>query len=465
MVIHGETESAALLRETLLRSRVFRRALAGALVFFTLAIYNIAERIPPIPLMFLLAIEGFINQPYRWLLASYQGRLLRLLYVQLTIDIIVITAFLHYAGGIEALLLNTAYFLPIVFGGVLVSSLVSLYAATLSSIAYTVLIVGEYLGWVPHITTFGTQMNAMQQALFVCISVFFFYFSGYFTTYPSRILRDHRRALGQATEELERWNERLAQRIQEKTAELKLAYDKLVESEKLAILGQFAAGLTHEIDNPLTIVAGRAESLLMRGNLDPKVEQALKTILNQARRAAEMTSQLLTASRPIQIHMEPVQLNALLEDTLETVSYRPEFDRVQIVKELSKDAPVVQGDRKRLIEVFSNLFNNAAQAMPGGGTLRVCSLMNDSQVLVEVYDTGSGIAPENQSKLFTPFFTTKEAGKGTGLGLFVSQSILRKHGGSIAVCSRPRQGACFTVAFPMRQAEGVVPSASTLAPM
>ena len=252
--------------------------------------------------------------------------------------------------------------------------------------------------------------------------------------------------------------------MQEKTNELKQTYDKLVESEKLALLGQFAAGLTHEIDNPLTIVAGRAESLLMRGNLDPKVEQALKTILSQARRAAEMTSQLLSASRPIQIHLEPLRMNALLEETLETVSYRPEFDHIHTIKEFSQDVPTVHGDHKQLIEVFSNLFNNAAQAMARGGTLRVCSLVSDSQVLVEVYDTGTGIAPENQSRLFTPFFTTKDAGKGTGLGLFLSQSIIRKHGGAISVFSEPGKGTCFTVALPLRQSEGAVPPASTMAP-
>ena len=102
----------------------------------------------------------------------------------------------------------------------------------------------------------------------------------------------------------------------------------------------------------------QAESLLLRGNLDSKLEQALKTMLTQARRAGEMTSQLLSVSRPIQLQLEPVRLNPLLEETLEGVSFRPEFDRVTVVKELSPELPLVHGDRKRLIEVFSNLFNN-----------------------------------------------------------------------------------------------------------
>lgn len=467
--MHGETEPVALLRETVVRSRIFRRALAGSLVAFTFAIYSIAGDqkpvdwlgivlpIVPLPLLLLLAVEGFFNQPYRWLLERFKDRLLQVLYVQITIDIIVITAFLHYAGGIEALLLNTAYFLPIVFGGVLVSAQVSLYTAMLSSVAYGGLILGEYFGWIPHVPTFGIQMNFMQQILFVCISVFFFNFSGYFTTYPSRILRDHRRALAQATEELEKWNDRLAQRVREKTAELKQTYDKLVESEKLAVLGQFAAGLTHEIDNPLTIISGRAESLLIKGGLDPKMEQTLQTILNQAQRAAEMTSQLLSISRPTAVELAPLQLNTLIEETLGNAGFRPEFAKVKIVKELAKNLPVIQGDRKRLIEVFSNLFNNAAQAMPGGGSLRVCTMTSNHQVITEIYDTGTGIAPENIPKLFTPFFTTKDIGKGTGLGLFVCNGIIRKHGGTITVFSEVGKGTCFTVTLPVRPAEVTLP--------
>jgi len=455
----SDRELATLLQETLVRSRIFRMALASSLVAFTLAIYSIAGRLPPLLLMAVLAVEGLLNQPYRWLIACFPNQLLRVLYLQLTIDIVAVTAFLHYAGGIEALLLNTAYFLPIVFGGILVSINISVYTAILSSLAYSLLVFGEYFGWIPHVATFGIQMPLAQQVLFVCISIFFFNLSGYFTAYPARILHDQRRALALAKQEVEQWNVRLTQRIEEKTEELRTTYEQLVESEKLAVLGQFTAGLTHEIDNPLTIISGRAESLLLRGDLDPKIEHALKTVLSQARRAGEMTSQLLTISRPLELRLEPLALNALLEETLEGVSFRPEFDHVQIVKTLAPSLPAIHGDRKRLIEVFSNLFNNAAQAMPQGGALHVRSRYalaapaNTRAVLIEIEDTGNGIAPEHLPKLFTPFFTTKDVGKGTGLGLFVTHGIVRKHGGTITVESHVHRGTRFTVALPVWESD------------
>jgi signal transduction histidine kinase len=453
--VSGEREVTELLLDTLRRSSVFRMALAGSLGAFTFSIYTICGKIPPLELVGVLVFEAFLNQPFPAIVRLFNDKLLRFLYLQLTFDILVITVFLHYAGGIEALLLNSAYYLPIVFVGVLVSTNLSFYAAALSSIAYGTLVFGELLGWIPHISTFGLQMSLPHQFLFVCVSIFFFNFTGYFTSYPARMLRDHRRELAKTKGELEQWNVRLSHRMDEKTEELQSTYEKLVDSEKLAVLGQFAAGLTHEIDNPLTIIAGRAESLLLRGGLDAKVEQALQTIMKQARRASEMTAQLLSVSRPMQLEFESLDLNTLLDETIEGVGFRPEFDRVDVAKHFDRGLSSVQADRKRLIEVFSNLMNNAAQSMlPDGGHMTVSSRAKAESVLVDITDTGPGIGKENIAKLFTPFFTTKEVGKGTGLGLFVSHGIIKKHGGRIQVDSEVGRGTTVTIMLPLHARGG-----------
>jgi two-component system NtrC family sensor kinase len=219
--------------------------------------------------------------------------------------------------------------------------------------------------------------------------------------------------------------------------ELQENQEQLLQSRKIAAIGTLTSGIAHELNNPLNNIVLTAETL-KEDFRELRPEEALALI-----------EDILTQSeRP---EFEPVAISSLLNDTLKLVKNQLMLSSVELETELSTDFPPVSGDRKSLRQAFLNLFINAIQAMPKGGTLGIRAYVPDGQpwVKVDVVDTGVGIPPENLPRLFEPFFTTKEVGRGTGLGLAVTYSILQKHGGRIEVHSTPGRGTTFTVSLPV----------------
>ncbi len=244
--------------------------------------------------------------------------------------------------------------------------------------------------------------------------------------------------------------------------ELEHHQEQLVQSGKIAAIGTLTSGVAHELNNPINNIVLTAEAL-KEDFSELGQEEALEMIqdiLVQSGRASDIVKNLLDFSRSEQPEFEEVSINNVLRETLKLVQNQVTLSGIEVKRDLPPDLPRILGNIKTLQQVFLNLFINAVQAMKDGGTLSIRSLVSeDGQWLkVEVTDTGEGIAPEDLPHIFEPFYTTKEVGRGTGLGLSVSFSIAQKHGGHIEVKSHLGQGSTFTVFLPVLAEEEIIPA-------
>src|SRR5437660_435062 len=238
---------------------------------------------------------------------------------------------------------------------------------------------------------------------------------------------------------------------------------QLVQSEKLAAVGQLVSGVAHELNNPLTSIAGLSEFLLEQKELGKKDRGHLQVIQEQAERAGRIVRNLLTFARKGSGERVPVDLNDVIRRTLSLTAYDLKLKDVSVERELSGALPDVFGDRHGLQQVVLNLVTNAAQAVAENPRDRpreiTVSTWFDGQVHLRVADSGPGIPEHVLQNVFTPFFTTKEPGKGTGLGLSITYSIVESHGGQITLEPRgPRGGAAFRVDLPPAPADAVRPA-------
>ena len=223
----------------------------------------------------------------------------------------------------------------------------------------------------------------------------------------------------------------------------------MVQSEKLASLGQLASGMAHEIHNPLTIISGEAQLYLERSRgKDQKVDELLQSIIEECKRAADITRRILRFAKPAPPEVAPVDLKAAVEESLALAAYQVRLERVERVVRFPEHLPKVRSNQNQLQEVLLNLILNACQAMSEkGGTLILSGHANGSVVVLQVADTGPGIPAGSLRKVFDPFYTTKPTG--TGLGLFVAQRIIKSHGGTIDLESAEGKGTCFTLLLPI----------------
>ncbi len=241
----------------------------------------------------------------------------------------------------------------------------------------------------------------------------------------------------------------LRQRIQIEK-KLEETHLQLVNSEKMASLGKLAAGIAHEINNPLGGILIYS-SLLMEDlpEEDPR-RNDLSRIVQEASRCKEIVKSLLEFARQTEPKMEPTDINRAINDGLFFLVNQALFHNIKIVKKFDPFLPLVKGNASQLKQVFMNIIVNAAEAMHGQGTLTISTTSSpDGKVVsIEFTDTGEGIPEENLTRIFDPFFTTKAVGKGTGLGLATSYGIIQDHGGSISVKSKVGEGTTFTIQLP-----------------
>jgi signal transduction histidine kinase len=220
-------------------------------------------------------------------------------------------------------------------------------------------------------------------------------------------------------------------------------------AEKLAALGTLAAGLAHELNNPIGIMSSRIEVMLMEGaSLAPEVREDLEVLHRQTQRVARITQGLLTFARTSAGEREPIDLNHIVRETLLLAERQIAKGGVTVTVELAPDLPTILGDADTLQQVVLNLVTNARDALESGGEMRIATARRERERMVElvVADTGHGIAPDDLGRIFDPFFTTKQTG--TGLGLSLTHGIVREHGGTIDVESSPGRGTRFVLTFP-----------------
>jgi len=230
---------------------------------------------------------------------------------------------------------------------------------------------------------------------------------------------------------------------------LRESREQLIHAEKLTSLGQLAASIAHEINNPLAGVLTYTKLLekKLAGDTFRKEEALdyLSKMESEVSRCSRIIRNLLDFSRQTEPRFRLVDINQVLEQVLAMVGHQAQMQKVEVVKEFSSSVPEVMADFDQLQQVFTNLTLNAIQAMSGGGKLTLRTSVANGQVRVDIHDTGCGISKENLSKLFTPFFTTKEKGKGVGLGLAVVRRIIERHKGEIKVQSEVGKGTTFSL--------------------
>jgi two-component system NtrC family sensor kinase len=261
-------------------------------------------------------------------------------------------------------------------------------------------------------------------------------------------LKEHRRDIEEANKSLLAANE-----------ELRLLQKELIRSERMAAVGELAAGLSHEIDNPIGVILGFAELMLEDLPPDDPRREDLVTILEESRRCKRIVRGLLDFSRPPALGVVPTDVGEALRRTADAARSQRLFKKVRITLDITRDAPEVMADPDRLRQVFMNLMLNAAQSMPEGGEIVVRSGFDwaEGAMKVSFTDTGPGISPENIPKIFDPFFTTKRPGEGTGLGLAICERLLEEQGGRIEVESELGKGSTFTVTLPAGGRQNHVP--------
>jgi len=233
--------------------------------------------------------------------------------------------------------------------------------------------------------------------------------------------------------------------------------DRMINMEKLASIGTLAAGVAHEINNPIAVILGFAEHLLEQTESLPEIHETLQVIEDEGLRCKKIVENLLTFARIPEVSETTADVTGILEKTLAVVKNTLLTKKIRLETSLAPSLPRVKGDPRELQQVFINLINNAADAMPRGGTLKIVTTPSPDgkRVALEFIDTGYGIPREAQAKIFDPFFTTKETGKGTGLGLSMSYGIITKFGGNIIFTSYPvdeypeKHGTTFTVYLPI----------------
>ncbi|MDZ7370367.1 MAG: ATP-binding protein, partial [candidate division KSB1 bacterium] len=227
--------------------------------------------------------------------------------------------------------------------------------------------------------------------------------------------------------------QRMQEQLQQSMNELAETQQQLLQHEKLASIGQLAAGVAHEVNNPLGAIMLYAHLVKQRlGENDPNVED-IKFIMEEARRCQSIVSGLLNFSRQGRLNLTLQQIGNVIQRTVKAVRRQPLFSRVDIRTIIKPDVPSCYMDAEQMHQVFLNLAVNAAEAMPEGGTLTITAQVENDKLQILFEDTGVGIPKENLGKLFTPFFTTKQIGKGTGLGLAIAYGIVKMHKGNIMV--------------------------------
>jgi two-component system NtrC family sensor kinase len=229
---------------------------------------------------------------------------------------------------------------------------------------------------------------------------------------------------------------------------------RLVQADKLSSIGLLAAGVAHEVNTPLAVISTYAQMLAKQVSGDDQKSKLLEKIAKQTFRASEIVNSLLNFSRTSPTEFVELDLNRVIRETAGLVEHQFDKAGVETRLGLADDLPVVRGNSGKLQQVFLNLFINARDAMPAGGTLSVRTWAEGLFVHVEIADTGQGISPDHLARIYDPFFTTKAAKKGTGLGLAITYGIVQEHKGMIEVDSSPENGTRFRLEFPLASMRG-----------
>jgi two-component system NtrC family sensor kinase len=258
-----------------------------------------------------------------------------------------------------------------------------------------------------------------------------------------------------ANEKLLDWGKTLEKKVEERTHEIKEMQAHLIQSEKLASLGQLAAGVAHEINNPLGGILMYSHLILEDAEKNSQTSENLKKVIRETTRCKNIVRGLLDFARPKNPEMSNININELLDNSLSLMESQALFQNIRVEKKYFPDLKRITADGAQLQQLFTNIILNAAEAMDGNGTLilETTNIKAEGQIEISIRDTGQGIREEDMKNLFEPFFSTKEVGKGTGLGLSISYGIVQRHKGKIDVQSEVGKGSAFIIKLPVKRDE------------
>ncbi|MFM8395089.1 MAG: ATP-binding protein, partial [Acidobacteriota bacterium] len=235
--------------------------------------------------------------------------------------------------------------------------------------------------------------------------------------------------------------------IEDVTERIRLE-EQLQQSDKLSSIGLLAAGVAHEVNTPLTGISSYSQMLMQQIPESDSRHQLLLKIHRQTSRASSIVNNLLNFSRVSDSRLVAVDLNRVLDDTIQLLEAQLHNTQIEVSKHYAENLPFAPGNAPKLQQVFMNLILNARDAMPRGGQLDIATSFSEESITITFRDSGEGIPAEHLTRIYDPFFTTKQIGKGTGLGLAVSYGIIQDHGGEITVESRASEGTLFRITLP-----------------
>lgn len=447
---------------TLMASLVFNVSFPTIPVYvicFVIAVYN---------LVFFFQAKNLRNEPPR----QVTRKAITYSNLHILLDLLALTILIHFTGGIENPFIF--YFVIHAIAASISLSRRTTYAYAALALALVLLIVGsEYAGWIPHYNLHGfadpTLYHTGSYVLPILVALAtLLYGATYMTTAISGELKKRQQEvlhlgneiLEKKTAEVARekdMQEKLSkayEELRQSNQQLKESQEQLIQAEKLTSLGELAASIAHEVNNPLSgvLVYTQLMAKKMKGDGMSK-ENALEYLTKmelELNRSTKMVRNLLDFARQSQPAFRYVNVNEVVNRALDLASNTAKIQQVQVIKELAPSLPDISADFDQLQQVCTNLMLNAIQAMPNGGELTLRTSLDNNFVKIEVCDTGYGISPENMRKLFTPFFTTKQEVKGVGLGLAISYGIIQRHHGRIDVQSKEKEGTTFTIYLPLK---------------
>jgi len=242
---------------------------------------------------------------------------------------------------------------------------------------------------------------------------------------------------------------RLLKRIKDDEKERERTQRNLLLAEKMVAIGKLTSGVAHEINNPL---GGLLNCIyhFRRGDLPPERQKEYLHLMEDGiKRIQKTVSNLLEYARTPHLERSETDLNVIIEKSLSLLDYQIRKKQIEVAKEISDKLPPIKVDRNQMSQVFVNIFLNSIQAMEGGGALKIGTVTLDGRLVVTISDTGKGIPDEILPKVFDPFFTTKGEGRGTGLGLWITQGIVERHGGTIQIISKENEGTTVEIQLPL----------------
>ncbi len=255
--------------------------------------------------------------------------------------------------------------------------------------------------------------------------------------------------LDQKSKELQEERNNLEKRVKEKSKELKQIHSKLVQSTKLAAIGRFSAGIAHEINNPLGAIINYTRNLLANPVIVDQNRGYLELILKGLFRIEYIVKQILSYSGGQKTEAKPTDINKLIHDSVQFLQHKLDKKQIEYSYKLSDELPEVMIDPIQLQQVFSNVINNAVDAVNNHGKIEIHTFIKKDNVVIEFADNGRGMSKEEMNQVFDPFYTTKEIGQGAGLGLFISYNILQIYHGNVEIFSHKGKGTQVVIQLPV----------------